>query len=117
MPSIDMGKDDFLIRVSPSIDEEHNWTGEIEINMYLSSSSTLCEEDFNNLTLLVKTICASVPLYEENPDLYDEACKYVQFAEGRYEPAKKEEVFFKNKYTTEGSVINVDFRKHEQGSG
>jgi len=49
MPSIDMGKDDFLIQVSPSIDEEHNWTGEIEINMYLSSSSTLCEEDFNNL--------------------------------------------------------------------
>ena len=110
MTNYEVDPNDFLIQISPSVDENHNWTGEVTIDLIVSTETSLCEDDHNKLLMLSKTICASVPMYEDDPELYTQAMKYVTVAEDAVNEGE-DPYFFKEGYTREGNVINVNFSK------
>ena len=110
MTKYEVDPNDFLIQISPSIDEEHNWTGEIAIDLIISTATSLCDDDHTRLLTLAKTICAAVPMYADNPELYSQALQYVAEAENAVNEGE-DPIFFKQDYTREGNVINVNFSK------
>ena len=112
MTTYEVDPNDFLIQISPSVDEEHNWTGEISIDLIISTSASLCDADHNRILTLAKTICAAVPMYEDDPDLYDRAMEYVAISEeGANDTSGDDPYFFKQDYTSEGNIISVNFNK------
>ena len=112
MPKYEVDPNDFLIHISPSVDEEHNWTGEIAIDLIVSAGASLCDADHSRLLTLAKTICAAVPMYEDDPDLYDRAMEYVAISEeGANDTSGDDSYFFKQDYTSEGNIISVNFNK------
>ena len=114
MTKYEVGSNDFHIQISPSVDENHNWTGEISINLILNTNTSLCDDDYYKLLMLTKTICASVPMYEDYPDLYDKAIEYVAKAEAAVDDTEGEDpYFFKQEYTTEDNVISVNFKNKD----
>ena len=110
MANYEVDPNDFLIQISPSVDEEHNWTGEIAVDLIISTATSLCDDDHTRLLTLAKTICAAVPMYEDNPELYSQALQYVAEAENAVNEGE-DPSFFKQGYTREGNVINVNFSK------
>jgi len=111
MTKLEVGANDFHIQISPSVDENHNWTGEISINLILNTDTSLCDDDYYKLLMLTKTMCASVPMYEDYPDLYNKAIEYVAKAEAAVDDIEGEDsYFFKQEYTTEDNVISVNFK-------
>ncbi len=112
MANYEVDPNDFLIQISPSVDEDHNWTGEVTINVIVSTEPSLCEDDHYKLLMFTKTVCAAVPMYEDDPDVYEQAMEYVALAEQKANNTEKEDpYFFKQTYTKEGNIINVDFNK------
>ena len=112
MTKYEVDPNDFLIQISPSVDEEHNWTGEIAIDLIVSAGASLCDADHSRLLTLAKTICAAVPMYEDDPDLYDRAMEYVAISEeGANDTSGDDPYFFKQDYTSEGNIISVNFNK------
>ena len=112
MANYEVDPNDFLIQISPSVDEDHNWTGEVTINVIVSTNPTLSEDDHYKLLMFTKTVCAAVPMYEDDHAVYEQAMEYVAIAEEAANNTEEEDShFFKHNYTTEDNVINVDFSK------
>jgi hypothetical protein len=111
MSNYEVDPNDFLIQISPSIDEDHNWTGEVAINVIVSTNPTLSEDDHCKLLMFAKTVCAAVPMYEDDHAVYEQAMEYVAMAEEAANDLDRDPFFDKRKYTTEDNIINVDFSK------
>tara|TARA_R110000824_G_scaffold120407_7_gene275784 strand:+ start:328 stop:681 length:354 start_codon:yes stop_codon:yes gene_type:complete len=114
MSNYEFDPNDFLIQISPGIDENCNWTGEVTINVVVSTNPSLCEDDHYKLLMFAKTVCAAVPMYEENAEVYKQAMEYVALAEHESNDMEESNIdpyYFKNKYKKEGNIINVDFNK------
>lgn len=111
MANYEVDPNDFLIQISPSVDEDLNWTGEVSVNVIVSTNPTLSEDDHTKLLMFAKTVCAAVPMYEDDHTLYQQAMAYVAIAEDAANDTEEEDPYFFKHYTTEDNVINVDFSK------
>jgi len=109
MLKYEIGHNDILIHISPSVDANCNWTGEINVDLIESKESSLCEDDHDNLLLLSKAVCASIPMYEDDVELYDKALSYIAMAEDATHGIEDPYLF--EKYTKEGNILNVNFSK------
>ena len=111
MANYEVDPNDFLIQISPSVDEDYNWTGEVSINVIVSTNPTLSEDDHTKLLMFAKTVCAAVPMYEDDHAVYEQAMEYVAMAEDAANDTEEEDPYYFKHYTTEDNVINVDFSK------
>ena len=63
---VDFEPNDYIIRLSPFLDEQGNWTGELMVGSVTTGENNLSDEDHFSLMQLTQLVCASVPALEES---------------------------------------------------
>jgi heat shock protein HslJ len=65
---IDSHPNDYIIRLSPFVDEKGNWTGELMVGTISTEDNVMNDTDHYQLMHLTQMVCASIPAMEENED-------------------------------------------------
>tara|TARA_R100001015_G_C4419523_1_gene20652 strand:+ start:71 stop:409 length:339 start_codon:yes stop_codon:yes gene_type:complete len=97
---------DFTIIVSPILDKQSNWTGEVGLKIAMDNNNPLNDDDFEGMVNFTRQICASVPLMEENK-MFRDATEQIA---NKHLPVN--ELLGDKELTVEdndGNVIHVDF--------
>ena len=63
---MDFEPNDYIIRLSPFLDQSGNWTGELMVGTVTTGENDLSDDDHYSLMQLTQLVCASVPVLEEN---------------------------------------------------
>tara|TARA_R100001594_G_scaffold134799_2_gene176135 strand:+ start:964 stop:1308 length:345 start_codon:yes stop_codon:yes gene_type:complete len=102
---------DFVIVVTPYLDKEKRWTGQVGLRIAMDDNNPLDADDFEAMANFTRQMCASVPLMEENK-MFRDATEQIA---DKYLPL--EEVLKDNKLTSEkinDNVIRVNFKPETQ---
>lgn len=75
---MDFDPNDFLIRLSPMLDQNGNWDGDISVGILTTPENTLDEEDFGHLMHLTTMVAASLPLMEDNATFRKKLSQYAE---------------------------------------
>ena len=103
---IDFEDEDFIITVSPSLDENFRWTGEIRVGITMADQDFLHEDDYNSLLQFCNLICTTVPLMEQDVEFRNKVHRYF---------IKKTQEINKRVLTKEGKVIKLKFNSNKDG--
>ena len=103
---------DLAIIVTPHLNKDKAWTGEVSLKICMDENNPLSEYDFEGLVDFTRQICASVPLMEENK-MFRDACesiadKYLPIKEVLKQLGPQKELTIEDK---NGNVIHVDFNE------
>ena len=69
--------EDFIIRIRPSVEENGEWTGEIDISIIAGPDNPLDDESYSQVMHFVRMMCATVPIMEQSKELRDMVHDYV----------------------------------------
>ena len=103
---VDFEPNDFVIRVTPVLDEHDRWTGDMKVGYLTLDENYLNKEDYQHVDLLTNLMLASVPLMEEDIKFRNTLYKYH---ENMLRIQEKPKVSH-----TEDNVIHLDFGNKEQ---
>lgn len=98
---------DFVIVVTPHLDKEKNWDGQVSLRIAMDDKNPLSDDDFEGMVNFTRQICASVPLMEENK-MFRDATEQIA---NKYLPVN--EILQDNELTRErinDNVIRVNFK-------
>jgi len=104
---ISFDANDYIVRLTPFIDKEGNWTGEILVGTVTTDENNLSDEDHFNLMTITKMVCAAVPAMEEDEYVRDTLNEIVDKTEEEEEndlPKAKIDSIKEN-------VISVNFKQ------
>tara|TARA_R110002126_G_scaffold159785_2_gene307320 strand:+ start:304 stop:651 length:348 start_codon:yes stop_codon:yes gene_type:complete len=104
---LDFNPNDYIIRLTPFLDDMGNWTGELLVGTVTTDENNLTEEDHFNLMGITRMVCASVPAMEENDQVRDLLNIIVDRVES--EPDEEDEPQLIVSSVNE-NVINVNFK-------
>ena len=96
---------DYVVRLSPFLDKNGTWTGELLVGTVTTEENDMSDEDHYNLMQITKLVCASVPAMEEDEQVRNTLVRIaerVEEEERQNTPASKVE-------SIEENVINVKF--------
>tara|TARA_R110001583_G_scaffold40829_1_gene130332 strand:+ start:5446 stop:5772 length:327 start_codon:yes stop_codon:yes gene_type:complete len=65
---IDFHPNDYIIRLSPFVDEKGNWTGELMVGTISTEDNVMSDNDHYQLMHLTQMVCASIPAMEESEE-------------------------------------------------
>ena len=74
---MDFDPNDFIVRITPFLDQKGNWTGELMVCTVTTGENTTTDDDYVNLMRLCHMVCASIPAMEEDTDIRDTLAKYA----------------------------------------
>tara|TARA_Y100000817_G_C16846476_1_gene540240 strand:- start:702 stop:1061 length:360 start_codon:yes stop_codon:yes gene_type:complete len=111
----DFEPNDFVIRLRPHMEQEE-WNGDVDISIMWDGSNHLSEDDFFRFMHLVKMICASVPMMEDNPVLRNDISDFVYESYSTLEndkpvPQNQAEILDR-----QGNVVYLSFNTKTKGS-
>jgi|GEM_PF-4624988 hypothetical protein len=109
---IDFHPNDYIIRLSPFLDEKGNWTGELMVGTISTEDNVMNDNDHYQLTHLTQMICASIPAMEESAEVRDLLSEIVEEAknEGILTELPEEKTKKKPDITSvDKNIINVKF--------
>ena len=115
MKSEHINDEDFLIQITPRLDDTFNWTGQIEINIISSDNTCLGKEEMESLLFFCQMVCASIPIYEEHDSIREMAAwmvneKYAEEGKKKLNGGlRRAEVI-----STENNVIKIDFNPKKE---
>tara|TARA_E500000318_G_scaffold96756_1_gene97248 strand:- start:466 stop:795 length:330 start_codon:yes stop_codon:yes gene_type:complete len=101
---IDFDPNDFIVRISPFLDQKGNWTGELMVGTVTTGENTTKDDDYVNLMRLCHMVCASIPAMEEDNDIRETLAKYANDVLEEEEAAPKATV-----ESVEDNVVKVKF--------
>tara|TARA_R110000824_G_scaffold196092_1_gene379085 strand:+ start:141 stop:479 length:339 start_codon:yes stop_codon:yes gene_type:complete len=104
---LDFDDEDFIITVSPSLDENLRWTGEVRVGITMADQDFLHDDDYHSLLQFCNMICTTVPMMEKDENFRD--LVHRQFI-------KDNEEINKRVLTKEGNVIKLNFNSNTDGS-
>jgi len=70
--------DDVMVKLSPFLDEDGSWTGELTVGIVASEDNALDDDDYFHVMNLASMLCAAVPLMEESTNFREELYNYTQ---------------------------------------
>lgn len=68
---------DFVIRISPEVDSQGDWTGDLSVGMLTTDDNNMKKEDYVHLRVLTDMLIAAIPLMEEDADVRRKLFRYV----------------------------------------
>tara|TARA_R110002050_G_scaffold7510_4_gene28946 strand:+ start:258 stop:590 length:333 start_codon:yes stop_codon:yes gene_type:complete len=74
---MDFDPNDFIVRITPFLDQKGDWTGELMVGTVTTGENTTTDDDYVNLMRLCHMVCASIPAMEEDTDIRDTLAKYA----------------------------------------
>jgi len=104
---LDFNPNDYIIRLTPFLDDMGNWTGELLVGTLTTDENNLTEEDHFNLMGITRMVCASVPAMEENDKVRDVLNIIVDRIERDPDEDDEPQLVVSS---VEENVINVNFR-------
>lgn len=104
---ISFDANDYIVRLTPFIDKEGNWTGEILVGTVTTDENNLSDEDHFNLMTITKMVCAAVPAMEEDEYVRDTLNEIVDKSEEEEENDLPKATIA----SIEENVINVNFKQ------
>ena len=98
---INFNPNDFVIRISPEVDNNGDWTGDLTVGMLTTDDNTMKEDDFAHLKVLTDMLIAAIPLMEQDHDVRRKLFKIVDTIDEEEEKPLIEE--------RDGNVVKVNF--------
>ena len=74
---INFNPNDFVIRISPDVDDNGDWTGDLSVGMLTTDDNTMKVDDFAHLKMLTDMLIAAIPLMEQDHDVRRKLFKLV----------------------------------------
>jgi len=104
---LDFNPNDYIIRLTPFLDDMGNWTGELLVGTVTTDENTLTDEDHFNLIGITKMVCAAVPAMEEDDHVRNLLNTIVDRVESEPEEDDGQSLIVSS---VEENVINVNFK-------
>jgi len=102
---LDFEPNDMIVCISPFLDDNGEWTGELLVGCSTTGESTLNEDDHENLMRVLHMTAASIQAMEENETVRNVLSDYADSAiKETIKEEKKSNTVVKN-----GNVIEVKF--------
>jgi hypothetical protein len=98
---INFNPNDFVIRISPEVDDKGDWTGDLTVGMLTTDDNTMKAEDFAHLKVLTDMLIAAIPLMEQDPEVRRKLFKIVDTIDNEEEKPLIAE--------RDGNVVKVNF--------
>lgn len=95
---------DFVIRISPHVDDDDSWTGDIDISTVTTDDNVLDYHDFQHLSLLTDMLISAIPLMETDMEVRKKLFKMAQLTFDTDEEIPKSRVKERSE-----NVIKVNF--------
>ena len=96
----------FIIRLSPLLNEDGLWTGELKIGTITTEENNLDINDYDHLMFVSTLVSACIPLMEERQDFRDILYNYTNEAMKETKQKLEEKATVESR---EDNVINVKF--------
>ena len=64
-----LNNEDFIIQVKPTLRNDSEWTGEVDVSVITSSDNPLNDEDYYGVLEFCRVMCASIPLMERDENI------------------------------------------------
>lgn len=74
---IDFDPNDFVIRISPVIDEDDSWTGELNVGYMTMDDNFLKDDDYTHVHIVTNMAVSSIPLMEDDLKFRDQLYNYT----------------------------------------
>jgi hypothetical protein len=110
-----IGNEDFIVKVTPHLDKNKNWSGEIYVSIMSSTDNELNDKDFNDLMFLSQMIASSIPLMENDEYYREVLADYVN----EYIYERDLETIDDNEemsYDKDGNIISINFNTKTRGN-
>tara|TARA_R100001369_G_scaffold16119_1_gene30980 strand:+ start:342 stop:662 length:321 start_codon:yes stop_codon:yes gene_type:complete len=75
---IDFEPNDFILRITPILDDNNKWVGELRVGTITTDDNTLDDEDYSHLMYLSTMLCSAVPLMEQDDKFRSILDRYTQ---------------------------------------
>lgn len=98
---INFNPNDFVIRISPDVDDNGDWTGDLTVGMLTTDDNTMKAEDFAHLKVLTDMLIAAIPLMEQDPEVRRKLFRIVDTIDDEEEKPLIAE--------RDGNVVKVNF--------
>ena len=98
---INFNPNDFVIRISPDVDDNGDWTGDLTVGMLTTDDNTMKAEDFAHLKVLTDMLIAAIPLMEQDPEVRRKLFRIVDTIDSEEEKPLIAE--------RDGNVVKVNF--------
>ena len=98
---INFNPNDFVIRISPDVDDNGDWTGDLTVGMLTTDDNTMKAEDFAHLKVLTDMLIAAIPLMEQDPEVRRKLFRIVDTIDNEEEKPLIAE--------RDGNVVKVNF--------
>jgi len=112
-----LSEDDFLIRVRPYMDEDGEWSGEIDLSVIALPNNPLNDESYFQIMHFCKMMCATIPIMEQSEEIRNIVHEYVLNVidnEMQVDVQLEEEMGVEKTY--DGNVVHLNFNTKTGGS-
>ena len=75
---LDFSPNDYIIRISPFIDKDGAWTGELQVGSCTTDDNTMNDDDYINLMQLTHMLLAAIPAMEEDDYVRETLYKHAK---------------------------------------
>lgn len=74
---VDFKPNDFVIRISPIMDSDDTWTGELNVGYLTMDENYMKEDDYAHVDIVTNMTLSSIPLMEEDLEFRSKLYKYT----------------------------------------
>tara|TARA_R100000951_G_scaffold28622_2_gene24543 strand:- start:84 stop:434 length:351 start_codon:yes stop_codon:yes gene_type:complete len=107
----------FYVQLKPQVDDEDDWTGELEVNILYDKRSPLKSDGFLHLKHLTELVACTIAYMEENPDFYENLTEFLMSPENcEDDHSSHEETVTPEIESIEGNVVRLSFNSKTRGS-
>jgi len=98
---------DILIRMSPILDHQNNWTGDVNLQVMDSATNPLSDRDYEDIMFFARMCLVGIDLMRTDEDISRKIYHVVKDEMNKEAETTKE----KPHITRQGNIITVDFSK------
>jgi len=74
---VDFTPNDFVIRISPIMDDDDTWTGELNVGYLTMDENYMREDDYVHVDIVTNMALSAIPLMEEDLEFRSKLYKYT----------------------------------------
>lgn len=115
MDNMSFEDEDFIIRVRPSVKDDGEWTGEIDISIISQGDNPLNDEGYGQVMHFCKMLCSTVPIMEQDETIRNLVHTYVmEVVDKDEEDVIEDDNIIITK--EDGNVVHLSFGSRTKGS-
>jgi hypothetical protein len=74
---VDFTPNDFVIRISPIMDDDDTWTGELNVGYLTMDENYMKEDDYVHVDIVTNMALSAIPLMEEDLEFRSKLYQYT----------------------------------------